>query len=88
VEDVVTAAGPATEPEEAGARQLRQGVVSTIVLAVLAAGVLMAVPGLRNVSHRLEDIAGGWIALAIVLELLSCLGHYRAWPAACAPRSG
>ena len=60
-------------------RQLRQGVISTVVLAVLAAGVLMAVPGLSNVSHRLRDIDGGWIALAIVLELLSCLGYVLAF---------
>ena len=62
--DVVIAAAPAPDPEVeaeiegAGTRQLRQGVISTIVLAVLAAGVLMAVPGLSNVSHRLDEIDG------------------------------
>jgi uncharacterized membrane protein YbhN (UPF0104 family) len=76
----MTEIGGAIEPEATtGARQLRQGVISTVVLAVLAAGVLMAVPGLSNVSHRLSDIDGGWIVLAIVLELLSCLGYVLAF---------
>ena len=76
----MTQAARAIEPEiTTGARQLRHGVISTVVLAVLAAGVLMAVPGLSNVSHRLRDIDGGWIVLAIVLELLSCLGYVLAF---------
>jgi uncharacterized membrane protein YbhN (UPF0104 family) len=76
----LTATGQAIEPEgAAGARQLRHGVISTVVLAVLAVGMLMAVPGLGRVSDRLQDIAGGWIALAIALELLSCLGYVLAF---------
>ena len=39
----------------------------------------MAVPGCSNVSHRLRDIDGGWIVLAIALELLSCLGYVLAF---------
>ena len=83
--DVVIAAAPAPDPEVeaeiegSGTRQLRQGVISTIVLVVLAAGILMAVPGLSNVSHRLGEIDGRWIVLAIALELLSCLGYVLAF---------
>ena len=49
------------------------------MLVVLAAGILMAVPGLSNVSHRLGEIDGRWIVLAIALELLSCLGYVLAF---------
>jgi uncharacterized membrane protein YbhN (UPF0104 family) len=71
---------PAPGPEGAArARQLRHGVISTVVLAVLAVGVLLAVPGLNGVSHRLGHINEGWIALALLLELLSCLSYVLAF---------
>jgi uncharacterized protein (TIRG00374 family) len=70
---------PEAPQEEASWRQLRQGAISTFVLAVLAAGVLLSVPGLSDVSDRLGDIGGGWIALAIGLELMSCVGYVFAF---------
>lgn len=76
----MTASGQAAEPEDAAsARRFRQGAISTVVLTVLAIGVLMAVPGLSSVGRRLSDIDGGWIVLAVVLELLSCLGYVLAF---------
>ncbi|MEA2458367.1 MAG: hypothetical protein QOC95_1339, partial [Thermoleophilaceae bacterium] len=53
----MTASGQAAEPEDAAsARRFRQGAISTVVLTVLAIGVLMAVPGLSSVGRRLSDI--------------------------------
>jgi hypothetical protein len=40
---------------------------------------VLAVPGLHDVLARLEGVAPGWIALAIVLELDSCAGFVVAF---------
>jgi uncharacterized membrane protein YbhN (UPF0104 family) len=37
------------------------------------------VPGLREVTDRLRGVDPGWIALALVLEVLSCLGYVSAF---------
>ena len=50
--------------------------VRLITLALLTAGlltVLAAVPGLRSVLTEIRHLAGGWVLLAVALELASCL---------------
>jgi uncharacterized membrane protein YbhN (UPF0104 family) len=48
--------------------------VATIAfLVVLVAGLLVEVPGLAGVAHRIEHIRVAWIALAIALELASAI---------------
>jgi uncharacterized membrane protein YbhN (UPF0104 family) len=49
--------------------------VSLVLLGVLVVALLLAVPGLRDVAHRLSDVQPAWIALAVVLELCSCAGY-------------
>jgi uncharacterized membrane protein YbhN (UPF0104 family) len=49
--------------------------VSLAILVVLVGALLLAVPGLRDVVDRLRGVDPGWIALALVLEVLSCLGY-------------
>ncbi len=55
--------------------KLRQGLISLVVLLALAAGLLLAVPGLHSVLQRIEHAQPGWIIAAVVLELLSCFGY-------------
>jgi uncharacterized membrane protein YbhN (UPF0104 family) len=55
--------------------RLRRGIVSLLVLGILIGALLLAVPGLRDVADRLRDVSPGWIALAIVLEVASCVGY-------------
>lgn len=65
---------------EAGeGRRLRNGIVSLVVLVILVGALLLAVPGLSEVEERLRDVAPGWIALAIGLELASCAGYALAF---------
>ncbi|MEA2480284.1 MAG: hypothetical protein QOJ07_2206 [Thermoleophilaceae bacterium] len=72
----MTTTGQAVEQEGASsARRLRQGVISIVVLSLLTAGVVLAVPGLSDVGARLGDVGAGWVVVAIVLELMSCLGY-------------
>ena len=66
-----TAAGDAKRD----ARRLRNGLIWTAVLAVLLGGIALAVPDLRHVLHRASHAGVGWLALAVALEVASCLGY-------------
>jgi uncharacterized membrane protein YbhN (UPF0104 family) len=46
---------------------------------VLVGALLLAVPGLRDVTRRLEEGDPAWVALALGLELLSCAGYVLAF---------
>lgn len=46
-----------------------------VVLSVLAGAIVLAVPGLRAVVHRLDHVDAWWVALAASLELASCVGY-------------
>jgi len=74
---------PATENEIAPAidaeKVLRRGLISLVVLVALLSGLLLAVPGLRGVTHTVAHMRFGWISVAIVLEILSCLGYVLAF---------
>src|SRR6195952_5085148 len=61
--------------EEDEGKRLRNGIVSLVVLVILVGALLLAVPGLQDVTDQLKDVAPGWIGLAIVLELASCVGY-------------
>jgi uncharacterized protein (TIRG00374 family) len=66
-------------PDDAGderrAHQLRRSIVSLVILGVLIAALLLAVPGLRSVAHALRRADWTWIAAALAFEFLSCLGY-------------
>jgi uncharacterized membrane protein YbhN (UPF0104 family) len=57
------------------ARRLRRGLISLVILGVLILGLLLAVPGLRHIADRLTDVNPAWVALAIGLEVVSCIGY-------------
>ena len=69
---------PALNAENAS-RSLRRGLVSLAILVALAGGLILAVPGLHGVAHTLAHMQLGWIAAAIALEILSCLGYVLAF---------
>jgi uncharacterized membrane protein YbhN (UPF0104 family) len=56
-------------------RRLRNGIAFAAVLSVLMGALILAVPGLRTVAHRVAHASPGWIALAVALELASCVGY-------------
>lgn len=59
--------------------RLRRGIVSLLILVVLVGALLLAVPGLRDVAHRLSKVNPAWIGLAVVLEIGSCAGYVIAF---------
>jgi uncharacterized membrane protein YbhN (UPF0104 family) len=56
-------------------RTLRRGLISLVLLVVMVTALLLAVPGLHGVADDVSDMRLGWIAVAVVLEILSCLGY-------------
>ena len=61
------------------ARRLRHGLIALAILVAMVVGLLLAVPGLHNVGRTVTRMNGGWVAVAIGLEILSCLGYVLAF---------
>ena len=55
--------------------RLRNGLIWTAALVMLAIGIGLAVPGLRGVLKRATNANGSFLALGVALEVLSCLGY-------------
>jgi uncharacterized membrane protein YbhN (UPF0104 family) len=66
------------EEEQAG-RNLWRGLVSLGVLIALVVGLLLAVPGLHGVADQVAEMNVSWLIVAVVLEILSCLGYVLAF---------
>ncbi len=71
---------PDSELDEAKAsRNLVHGLISLVILILLAVCLLLAVPGLHKVGHEIEHMDASWLVLAVVLEILSCFGYIIAF---------
>ncbi|MDQ2896320.1 MAG: flippase-like domain-containing protein [Actinomycetota bacterium] len=60
-------------------RSLWRGLISLIILVAMVVGLLLAVPGLHGVGDAVSEMSGGWLVLAVGLELLSCIGYVIAF---------
>ncbi len=60
-------------------RSLRNGFITLVLGGALAAGLLLAVPGLKGVANTVSGMKAGWVLIAIVLEALSCLSYVLAF---------
>jgi uncharacterized protein (TIRG00374 family) len=60
-------------------RRLRNGLISLVALIVLVVGLLLAIPGLHKVGDAVAEMDGGWVILAVVLEIGSCIGYVVAF---------
>ncbi len=73
-------------PDELDTRRLiRRGLVVVVAIVVLVLIALLA-PGLGSVREILERASPGWIAVAIVLEVLSSLSYVAMFRPAFCPR--
>lgn len=59
--------------------RLRSGLVSAGVLCILLGALVLAIPGLGAVSHRVAHARWGWVIAGAVLELASCAGYVLAF---------
>lgn len=60
-------------------RRLLHGLIALAVLVLIVVGLLLAVPGLKGVARTVEQMPLGWVAAAIGLEILSCVGYVVAF---------
>ncbi len=67
--------------ESSQRHQLRSGLVTAAVLSILLGGLVLAVPGLGSIGHRVAHARWGWIVLGGGLELASCIGYVLAFQA-------
>ena len=70
--------GPKAPRDDPG-RSLWRGLISLAILVVLVVSLLLAVPGLHSVGDAVSDMNFGWVALAVALEIGSCLGYVIAF---------
>jgi uncharacterized membrane protein YbhN (UPF0104 family) len=76
-EDTPAAAhgGSAAAAISTQSRALRNSLISLAIFFALVAGLLLAVPSLRDAAHRIAHATPGLVVGAIGLELLSCAGY-------------
>jgi uncharacterized protein (TIRG00374 family) len=75
VVEPISAPSSGTMPGGFDTKSLLKRAVQTIVLLGLLVLVAVLAPGLGEVRDRLDDAKPGWIALAIVFEVLSSLSY-------------
>ena len=68
-------------PEQVGdpSHSLWRGLISLAILIAIVVGLLLAVPGLHGVADVVGEMNAGWLVLAVVLEILSCVGYIIAF---------
>jgi uncharacterized membrane protein YbhN (UPF0104 family) len=71
-------APPGRDDEDPG-RSLWRGLISLAILVALVVSLLLAIPGLHGVADEVADMQVGWIVVAVVLEILSCVGYIVAF---------
>lgn len=69
----VVAAGDAEGA--AYSRRMRNSVIGLVVVVVAVAGLVAALPGLDEIKAQIGRASVGWLLVALVLELLSCVGY-------------
>ena len=77
-EPAVPDGAPGRDDEDPG-RSLWRGLISLAILVALVVSLLLAVPGLHGVADAVADMRLGWVAVAVVFEILSCLGYVIAF---------
>ena len=65
--------------DEDPGRSLWRGLISLVILLALVVSLLLAVPGLHGVADEVADMHLGWVVVAVVLEILSCVGYVIAF---------
>jgi len=66
-------------PEEFTASRMRRSILIVVAIVLVAVGLLVLVPGLASLRHRFEGAKAGWLVLAAVLQVLSCLSYVIAF---------
>ena len=62
-------------PDELSPRHLRRGLLQLAAVGLVVVVVVLVGPGLDSLRDRLAQASPGWLAAAVVLELLSALSY-------------
>ncbi len=73
--EIVELPPPEPLPRELEGPRLRRRAIQVAILLAVVGLVAWFAPGLGEVRDRLAGAAPGWLALAVALELLSCLSY-------------
>jgi uncharacterized membrane protein YbhN (UPF0104 family) len=65
----------AAQRDREASRSLWRNLIGLVALVALAVGLLLAVPGLRDVAHTVAHMNWKWLVVGVVLEILSCAGY-------------
>ncbi len=65
--------------DKKASRNLRNGLISLVILIAMIVGLLLAVPGLHEVSQQLTNFPLGFVLIGIGLEVLSCVCYIIAF---------
>jgi uncharacterized protein (TIRG00374 family) len=77
---------PEPLPRELEGRRLRRRALQVAGLLLVVALVVLFAPGLGEVRDRLSDAQPAWLAVAVGLELLSCLSYVLMFKPVFCPR--
>jgi uncharacterized membrane protein YbhN (UPF0104 family) len=69
------AGGPVEMPSELQPRRLLRRTLQLLVVLAFVGLIVLLAPGLGELRDRLVDAQPGWLVLALVFELLSCLSY-------------
>jgi uncharacterized membrane protein YbhN (UPF0104 family) len=73
-------------PPELGTRRLRRRLIELALFGVVVAALITTLPGLGDLRQRFADADAGFVVLAGVLELASCLSYVFAFRDVFCPR--
>ncbi len=62
-------------PQEFAESRLRRSVLVVVAVAAAAVALLLLLPGLSSLRNTFAGASAGWLALAAILELLSCASY-------------
>ena len=62
-------------PQEFSESRLRRSLLVLVAVAAAVVALLLLLPGLSSLRDRFAGASAGWLALAVVLELLSCASY-------------
>jgi uncharacterized protein (TIRG00374 family) len=66
-------------PEAAEPRRLRRRGLQTVALLGVLVAIVALAPGLGEARHHLDNADPGWLAIALLLEFLSCCSYVAAF---------
>jgi uncharacterized membrane protein YbhN (UPF0104 family) len=66
-------------PDEFDSSHIRRSLLTIGAIVLVVAAAVLFLPGLASLRHRFEGAQPGWLGLAVILQVLSCLSYVLAF---------